>query len=190
MTLPAPHTGASQNAAESLREAGHGPPATFQGTSGGIWVSGPSIEGPQLGRTGPWTSKRHRCLPVRNLGMSFRTSQGLGSLVCHMGTVMPPHARRMKGGRVRTALDTSPGAQNVHNQLFARMFQTALLGKVRCPIRRWRLPWKHGFLCTKGQRMPWGQDSPLRLPLGCSVPPGRVLIGKTLSSSCLITARP
>lgn len=47
------------------------------------------------------------------------------------------------------ALDTGPGAQNVHNKLYARMFQIALLGKVRYPIRMWLLPWKHRFLCKR-----------------------------------------
>lgn len=52
-------------------------------------------------------------------------------------------------------LDTGPGAQNVCNKLYARMFQIALRGKDRCPIRMWLLPWKHRFLCTKGQWMLW-----------------------------------
>lgn len=153
----------------------------------GLW---PQHRRAPAGKNRPWTSERRRRPPACNLGMSLLTSQGLGSLVCHVGTAVPPHARRMKGGHVCTALDTRPGVLNAHNQLFARRFQTALPGKVRCPIRRWRLPWKHGFLCTKGQRMPWGQDSPLWLPLGCSVPPRWVLIGKTLSSSCFITVHP
>lgn len=66
--------------------------------------------------------------------------------------------------------DTGPGLQNVCNKLYARMFPIALLGKVRCPIRKWWLPWKHRFLYTKGQQMPWGLSSPLWLPLGWFCP--------------------
>lgn len=62
------------------------------------------------------------------------------------------------------APDTGPGAQNVRSQLLARIFPTARLGKGRCLIRRWLLPWKHRFLCTKGQRMPWGLDAHPWLP--------------------------
>ena len=56
------------------------------------------------------------------------------------------------------------------------MFQIALPGKVRCPIRMWLLPWKHRFLCTKGEWML--RDWP---PLGRFLSlQGLVLIWKTL----------
>lgn len=114
----------------------------------GLWPL--ASKEPKLRRTRAWTSNGHHFLLVCDLGRSFLTSWSLGSFVCKMGTMIPPHAGKMKGGHIRKAPDTGTEVQNVYNQLYARMFQIALLGKVRCPIRMWWLPRKPRFLCTKG----------------------------------------
>lgn len=136
----------------------------------GLWP--PASKGPQLGRTGAWASNRHHSLPACDHGRSFLSPWSLGSLVYKMGTMIPPRVGRRKGGHICNDHDTGPGAQNVHNKLHARMFQIALLDKVRYPIRMWRLPWKHRFLCTRVSRCQ-GDWPPLsRFLKPASVPPG------------------
>ena len=130
----------------------------------------PASKGSRFGRTWVWILNECLCLTMCDLGSL--TSWSLGSLLLKTGTMIPPHAERIKGGHVCKAVDTRPGAQNVRNKLYARMFQIALPGKVRCPIRMWLLPWKHRFLCSKGEWMLRTGLPSLASPRPVSVPPG------------------
>lgn len=83
-----------------------------------------------------------------------------------------PLTGKKKGNHICKALDTGPGPQNVCNKLYARMFQIALLGKVRCPIRMWWLPQEAEVSLYKGSVAIVGIGFPsLGFP-GLVLPPG------------------
>lgn len=97
-----------------------------------------------------------------------------------------PRAGRMKG-HVCTAPDTGPGAQNVRSQLLARIFPT-WQGEVS--NQEVAVALETQVSLYKGSADAMGTGRPSLASLGWVCPSGGVLIGETLSSSCLVTVYP
>ena len=146
------HLSVLRMSAEWLQEIASTPTRhTSKGTRLHMGLQPPASKGSWFGRTRVWILNECLCLTMCDLGNL--SSWSLASLLLNTGDNDTPSRRTDKGGHVCKALDTRPGAQNVRNKFYARMFQIALPGKVRCPIRMWLLPWKLRFLCTKGEWM-------------------------------------
>lgn len=86
-----------------------------------------------------------------------------------------------------TAPDTGPGAQNVRSQLLARIFPT-WQGEVS--NQEVAVALETQVSLYKGSADAMGTGRPSLASLGWVCPSGGVLIGETLSSSCLVTVYP